>query len=152
MGFLSDLLDKLLGNRETVIAARKADSSPTRSSVIESTEKAGEPISYKDAVSYEHIKREFGDGFLFSPEAMQVSEREVDLFTSGSRHRRNITGLILQSLKAQNTKQSYVSALVSLLLIRVTESTIRGMIYFCCKSITESSEQFIARADTGLLM
>ena len=86
MGFLSDLLDKLLGNKETVIATRKADSSPIRSSVKESTEKAGDPISYKDAVSYEHIKREFGDGFLFSPEVMQVSEREVDLFTSGSRH------------------------------------------------------------------
>ena len=39
MGFLSDLLDKLLGNKETVIATRKADSSPIRSSVKESTEK-----------------------------------------------------------------------------------------------------------------
>lgn len=86
MSFLNDLLYKLLGNKETVIAARKADSSPIRSFVKESIEKAGDLISYKDAVSYKHVKQEFGNGFLFSPEAMQVSEREVDLFTSGSQH------------------------------------------------------------------
>ena len=85
MGFLSDLLDKLLGNKETAIAAQKANSSPIHSSAKESLEKAEEPISLKDAVSHEHIKREFGNGFLFSPEVMQVTEREVDFFTSGSR-------------------------------------------------------------------
>lgn len=85
MGFLSDLLDKLLGNKETAIASQKANSSPIHSCAKESLENAEEPISHKDAVSYEHIKREFGNGFLFSPEAMQVTEHEVDFFTSGSR-------------------------------------------------------------------
>lgn len=86
MGFLSDLLDKLLGNNETVITAQKVPSSSIRSSVKESMEKAEEPISDKEAVFYEHIKREFGDRFLFSSETMQVTEREVEFFTSGTRH------------------------------------------------------------------
>ncbi len=80
MGFLSDLLDKLLGNKETVITPQKEGTAPIPSSVKESPEKAGEPISY------EHIKREFGNGFLFSSETMQVNEGEVGFFTSGTRH------------------------------------------------------------------
>ena len=86
MGFLNDLLDKLLGNKGTVIATQKTDSSPIRSSVEESLEKAGEPISYKGAVSYKHIDREFGNGFLFSSKLMRVSESNIDFFTSGPRH------------------------------------------------------------------
>lgn len=45
-----------------------------------------EPMSsYKDAVSYAHITREFGEGFLFSSKMMQVGKREIDVYTSGAR-------------------------------------------------------------------
>lgn len=40
----------------------------------------------ENAVSYAHIEREFGEGFLFSPVIMQIYKSEVDSFTSGSRH------------------------------------------------------------------
>lgn len=46
----------------------------------------GESTFYKDGISHEHIKREFGDGFLFSPKPMNVGKREIDFFTSGTRH------------------------------------------------------------------
>lgn len=65
MSFLNDLLNKLIGNNKTATEV---------------------PVTYKDAVSYKHIKRDFGDGFLFSPKAMRVSEHKIDYFTSGSRH------------------------------------------------------------------
>ena len=51
-------------------------------------EKSNPMQSYTDAVSYAYINREFGEGFLFSPEPMQVGEREIDFYTSGTR--RNI--------------------------------------------------------------
>lgn len=86
MGLLNDFLGKLLGNEKTENATQKADSLTCRSFVTESTGKAGGPVSYDNAVSYEHITREFGNGFLFSPEMMHVNEREIDFLTSGSRH------------------------------------------------------------------
>lgn len=48
--------------------------------------KGVESTFHKDSISYEHIKREFGDGFLFSPKTMNVGEREIDFFKSGTRH------------------------------------------------------------------
>lgn len=92
MSFLKGLLNKLLGNNNniTVTAMQNTDSaskqSLARSSGNNQLEKEPEPmLSYKDAVSYAHIKREFGEGFLFSSEPMKVSEQEIDVFTSGAR-------------------------------------------------------------------
>lgn len=87
MVFFNDLLNKLIGNNKSIISAtQKADSSSACSSEKDRLVKMEVPISYKDAVSYKHIERDFGDGFLFSSKAMQVSEHEIDFFTSGSRH------------------------------------------------------------------
>ena len=80
MGFLNNLFDKLHGSRKKTVVKQNTDSA-----LLHSSEKI-EPGAYKKAVSYEHIKREFGDGFLFSPDVMQVSKSEIDFFTSGTRH------------------------------------------------------------------
>ncbi len=74
MVFLIGLLDKLIGKKKTVNAAGQ-------SAFIRK-----EPVFCEDAVSYEHIDREFGNGFLFSPKAMPVKKSEVDFLTSGTRH------------------------------------------------------------------
>ena len=84
MNFLNDFLTKLFGNKADANSAQNAGPSWIRFSKGKSNQGVG-PVAPKDAVSYAHIKREFGDGFLFSAEQMQVGEREITSFTSGSR-------------------------------------------------------------------
>ena len=40
---------------------------------------------FPDAVKLARIDREFGEGFLFSPERMKVGVKEIDALTSGTR-------------------------------------------------------------------
>lgn len=84
MRSLNDFITKLLGNKADANSAQNAGPSRIHFSKGKSKQGAG-PVALKDAVSYAHIKREFGDGFLFSSEQMQVGEREITSFTSGSR-------------------------------------------------------------------
>ena len=84
MRSLNDFITKLLGNEADANSAQNAGPSRIHFSKGKSKQGAG-PVALKDAVSYAHIKREFGDGFLFSSEQMQVGEREITSFTSGSR-------------------------------------------------------------------
>ena len=84
MRSLNDFITKLLGNKADTNSAQNAGPSRIHFSKRKSKQGAG-PVALKDAVSYAHIKREFGDGFLFSSEQMQVGEREITSFTSGSR-------------------------------------------------------------------
>lgn len=48
-------------------------------------EKKEQALSYNDAVSYKHIVREFGEGFMFSSRSMKVDKGDIDDFTSGVR-------------------------------------------------------------------
>lgn len=87
--FLKDVLNKLLGNKDdaTVISTQNTKGMSNQSSSESSTdEKAEKEHNCEDAVSYAHINREFGEGFLFSPESMRVGEREIGIYTSGTRH------------------------------------------------------------------
>lgn len=52
------------------------------SSKTDSREKAP---AFRNGVSYAHITREFGEGFLFSPESIPFDESGISLLSSGTR-------------------------------------------------------------------
>lgn len=79
MGFLNNLLDKLHRRKET------AGTKPNTDPAISHSSEQKKPEERK-TVTYAHIDREFGDGFVFSSERMQVSKSQIDFFTSGIRH------------------------------------------------------------------
>lgn len=86
--FLKNALNRVLGNNDaTVISEQNTKEISNQSSSESSTdERAEKKHSFQEAVSYAHINREFGEGFLFSPESLRVDAREIDVYTSGTRH------------------------------------------------------------------
>ena len=86
MSIFDNLFSKLPGKKKSKIPAKKEEHASIHSFEAKKREKEESANSCKDAVSYKHIDREFGTGFLFSPERMQAEEREIDFFTSGIRH------------------------------------------------------------------
>lgn len=52
---------------------------------FEREQKVKQVPRHEDAVSYEHITREFGEGFLFSPASMKAGERDIEEYLRGKR-------------------------------------------------------------------
>ena len=77
MSIFDNLFSKLPGKKKSKIPAKKEEHVSIHSFEAKKREKEESANSCKDAVSYKHIDREFGTGFLFSPERMQAATPPV---------------------------------------------------------------------------
>ena len=77
MSIFDNLFSKLPGKKKSKIPAKKEEHASIHSFEAKKREKEESANSCKDAVSYKHIDREFGIGFLFSPERMQAATPPV---------------------------------------------------------------------------